>query len=280
MSSKLLTHRAALNNIVKRVAVEAGELILEYFDGIKDMGTSSKQDGSPVTLADQEAEKLIEERLYNILPDIPVIGEESHAAGKRIDLSNQDYFWLVDPLDGTRAFVRGEENFTVNIGLIHKSEPVLGVVYAPEKEELYAGFAEEDGAAQAFRIFGDSDKEKLIKARKVPGKGMTVMSSGFYGDMSKQEQMLGGLKVEKVIRRASSIKICAIATGKADMYPRFGPTCEWDTAAGHAVLRASGGDIRNMDGAPLRYGVGRDDLINPDFVAASSDVFSYLFSDQ
>ena len=119
-----------------------------------------------------------------------------------------------------------------------------------------------------------------MKTRKVPGKGMTVMSSGFYGDMSKQEQMLGGLKVAKVIRRASSVKICAIATGKADMYPRFGPTCEWDTAAGHAVLRASGGDIRNMSGVPLRYGVGRDDLLNPDFVAASSDVFSYLFSEE
>ncbi|MGN7437889.1 MAG: 3'(2'),5'-bisphosphate nucleotidase CysQ [Alcanivorax sp.] len=278
MSSKLLTHRAALNNIVKRVAVEAGELILEYFDGIKDMGTSSKKDGSPVTLADQEAEKLIEERLYNVLPDVPVIGEESHASGKRVDLSNQDYFWLVDPLDGTRAFVKGEENFTVNIGLIYKSEPVLGVVYAPEKEELYAGFIEEGGAGQAFRIFGDGDKEKFIKTRKVPTKGMTVMSSGFYGDMSRQEQMLGGLKVAKVIRRSSSIKICAIASGKADLYPRFGPTCEWDTAAGHAILKASGGDICDMQGASLRYGVGRDDLLNPDFVAVSDDVFGHLFA--
>ena len=276
MSSKLLSHRSALNNIVKRIAVEAGELILEYFDGVRDMGVSSKNDGSPVTLADQEAERLIEQRLLDVLPDIPVIGEESHSSGRRIDVSKGDYFWLLDPLDGTRAFVRGEEDFTVNIALIHKSEPVLGVVYAPEKEELYAGFINEDGSGQAFRNFGGRDKQKPLRTRKVPNKGLTVMSSGFYGDVRKQEDMLGQLKVSSVIRRSSSVKICVIANGKADLYPRFGPTCEWDTAAGHAILRAAGGDIRDMQGNSLKYGVGMEDMINPEFIAASEDVFGYF----
>ena len=276
MSSKLLNHRAALNNSVKRIAVEAGELILEYFDGVKDMGTQSKGDGSPVTLADQEAERLIEARLIDILPDIPVIGEESHANGKRVDLSKHDYFWLVDPLDGTRAFVAGEEDFTVNIGLIHKSEPVLGVIYAPEIGELYSGFIDGNGDSQSVRYFEDSDNEKQMRTRSMPKKGLTVMSSGYSSKVAAQEEMLEQLKVSSVVRRASSIKICVIANGKADLYPRFGPTCEWDTAAGHAILRAAGGDIRDLKGNSLKYGAGNDDLLNPHFIAASGDVLAHL----
>ncbi len=276
MSSKILSHRGALNNMVKRIAVDAGELILEYFEGVRDMKLAEKGDGSPVTLADQEAEKLIEERLLAILPDIPVIGEESHAAGRRIDLAMQEYFWLVDPLDGTRAFVRGDADFTVNIALIHKSEPVLGVVYAPEKGEMYSGFVNEDGNAQAVRYFEDSETEKELRTRKMPKKGLTVMSSGYYGNKDEQEKLLDGLKVATVVRRASSIKICVIANGKADLYPRFGPICEWDTAAGHAILKAAGGDIRDMKGNSLKYGVGAPDLLNPDFMAASGDVLEHF----
>ncbi len=279
MSSKLLSHRSALNNVVKRIAVEAGELILEYFEGMRDMKLAQKGDGSPVTLADQEAEVLIEERLLAVLPDIPVIGEESHASGRRIDLKAQEYFWLVDPLDGTRAFVRGEGDFTVNIALIHNSEPVLGVVYAPEKGEMYSGFFDTDGNAHASRFFEESTREKDLRARTMPKKGLTIMSSGYYGDSSAQDKFLDGLKVATIVRRASSIKICTIASGKADLYPRFGPTCEWDTAAGHALLRAAGGDIRDMQGNPLRYGVGKDDLINPDFIAASNDVLDHFWGE-
>ncbi len=275
MSSKLLDHRAALSNIVRRVAVDAGELILEYFDGIKDMCTKSKGDGSIVTLADQEAERLIENRLVDILPNVPVIGEESYANGKRVDLSNHDYFWLVDPLDGTRAFVAGEGDFTVNIGLIHRYEPVLGVIYAPEIGELYFGFTDVNGNSQSMRYFEDSDNEKQMRTRCIPKKGLTVMSSGYRSKVDAQEEMLEQLKVSSVIRRASSVKICEIANGKADLYPRFGATCEWDTAAGHAILRAAGGDIRDLKGNSLKYGMGKD-FLNPYFIAASGDVLKYL----
>ena len=272
MSSKILSHRAALCNMVRRHAVEAGELILEYFDGVKDMGVTYKEDGSPVTEADQKAELLIEKRLLDILPDIPVIGEESFSQGKSIDFSEHDYFWLLDPLDGTRAFVAGEADFTVNIALIHKCEPVLGVIYAPESGETYAGYIEDDGSKKSIRNFEDSDNDKDIRSRKMPKAGLTVMLGNRYGDAEVQEKLLEQFKVKKIIRRSSSIKICTIASGKADLYPRIGPTCEWDTAAGHAILRAAGGDIVDMKGQPLKYGGSHPKLLNPDFIAASGDI--------
>lgn len=277
MSAKLLSHRAALSNMVSRIAGEAGVLILDYFDGLKDMKARSKEDGSPVTLADQEAERLIEDRLSALIPGIPIIGEEAYSAGCCPDLQDQDYFWLVDPLDGTRAFVRGQGDFTVNIGLVYHGDPVLGIVYAPEKGELYAGFLDEEGTSgQATRFSEESGKENPLRTRKVPRQGLTVMASGDYGDDRQHEEFLKQYKVSSIIRRASSLKICAIAVGKADLYVRFGPTGEWDTAAGHAILRASGGDIRDMKGRSLRYGVGNSDLINPNFVAASADLFACM----
>lgn len=275
MSSKLLSHRPALTNIVKRIAVEAGELIMEYFDGIRDIGTVSKGDGSPVTQADQEAEKLIEAALLNILPDIPVIGEESFSAGRRIDTHAQEYFWLVDPLDGTRAFIRGKSDFTVNIGLIYKNQPVLGVIYAPELGELYAGCLNEDGSAQATRYFEDSETEKAIRTRAMPKDGITVISGGDVDTTNARFKLLDQFKVKKVIRLSSSLKICRIANGKADIYPRFGPTCEWDTAAGHAILRAAGGDITDIHGKPLTYGGTHPELLNPNFVASSGDIVKH-----
>lgn len=276
MSSKLLSHRPALTNAVKRIAVEAGELIMEYFDGIRDIGTVSKLDGSPVTLADQEAEKLIEAALTRLLSDIPVIGEESFSAGRRIDTTEQEYFWLVDPLDGTRAFIRGKSDFTVNIALIHKHLPVLGVIYAPELGELYAGSINEDGTANATRYYEDSNTEKIMRTRSMPKHGITVVSGGDIGSTNAKHEFLDQFKVSKVIRLSSSLKICRIANGKADIYPRFGPTCEWDTAAGHAILRAAGGDITDMHGKPLLYGGTHPRLLNPNFIAASGDIVKYV----
>ncbi|MGH1456783.1 MAG: 3'(2'),5'-bisphosphate nucleotidase CysQ [Alphaproteobacteria bacterium] len=276
MSSKLLSHPAALCNIVRRAAVEAGELILEYFDGIRDMEHISKTDGSPVTCADKEAEKLIEKALYGVFADIPVVGEESFANGKRINFADNEYFWLVDPLDGTKAFIRGEGDFTVNIALVKDSEPILGVIYAPEKGDMYAGFINEDGSARALRFFEDSNNEKTIRSRKMPRDGLNVMSSNYHGGSAAQDAFLESFKVKKITRQASSLKICAVASGRADIYPRFGSTCEWDTAAGHAILRAAGGDIVDMNGKPLRYGGAHPDLLNPHFIAASSDLLNAM----
>lgn len=269
--SKLLHHRGALCNMVRRIAVEAGDLILEYFEGVKSMEIKTKADGSIVTRADQEAERLIQEKLLSILPDIPVVGEESFSAGARIDFSAHEFFWLVDPLDGTRAFAAGSSDFTVNIALIHNGEPILGVIYAPDIGEIYAGYIDSDMTHKAVRYFEDSEVEKDMRTRGMPSNGLIVMSSGVNGGNSKQEAMLGSLKISKIISRASSIKICVIANGKADIYPRFGPTCEWDTAAGHAILRAAGGDIVDMTGKPLKYGGSDPNLLNPEFIAASGE---------
>lgn len=268
MTAKIFEHPKALCNQVRRIALEAGEITLDYFDDAGYQGADAKADGSPVTLADQKAEELIEKALNEIDASIPVVGEEAVAEGHRPDLSGEDYFWLVDPLDGTKEFISGSGDYTVNIALIKSGEPVLGVVYAPAKGELYAGH----GEGTALKWNEDEDREKEIRARSYPAKGITVASSRSHGNDERLEDFLSNFKVEKIVKRGSSLKICAIAAGKADLYPRFGPTCEWDTAAGDAVLRAAGGLITTIDGSPLKYG-GRDPkFLNPEFIAWSKDL--------
>ncbi|MBI1300275.1 MAG: 3'(2'),5'-bisphosphate nucleotidase CysQ [Alphaproteobacteria bacterium] len=272
--SSLLKHRPALCNIVRRLAVEAGELILDYAQGVKTLTYNEKTDGSPVTSADQHAERLIEEKLVETLPNIPVIGEESHAQGRRINTEQEEYFWLIDPLDGTRAFMRGEKDYTVNIALIHHGKPVIGVIYAPEFGELYSGYHDINGNMQAFRYFEDSDKEKTLKTRSMPKEGITIVQSHAY--KLGHHPFIEQFKINKVLRRPSSLKISMIANRKADLYARLGQTCEWDTAAGHAILKAAGGDIVDLNGCSLEYGKNTETHNNPEFIAATHDVLSCL----
>lgn len=267
---KIFDHLPALCNQIKRLAVEAGDLTLDYFDESGYQGMEIKGDGSPVTLADQKAEKLIENALMDISTLVPMVGEEATADGRIPDLSQQRYFWLVDPLDGTKEFIKGSGDYTVNIALICDHEPVLGVVYAPFHGELYAGC----GIGTAVRWFEDSDKEKPIKTRSIPSKGLTVASSRSHGDGGRQDQFLDQFKIEKVVRRGSSLKMTSIASGKADLYPRFGPTCEWDTAAADAILRSAGGIITDLQGNQLTYGGNKPGFLNPEFIAWSGDVYN------
>lgn len=265
MSEKLLSHPGALCNMIRRIALEAGEITLRYFDDIDGADVNKKDDGSPVSLADREAEAYIQKELAQMTPDIPMIGEEAVAQGTAPDLQSCEYFWLVDPLDGTKEFVTGGDDFTVNIALIKNGAPVMGVVYAPALGDLYAGY----GPGTALRWREDSGAEKALRVRSSPAKGLTVVASARHGNNEVLNKFLEGFKIEKVIKRGSSLKICAIAEGKADLYPRFGPTCEWDTAAGHAVLNAAGGFITDTNGAPLRYGGLRDKFLNPEFIASA-----------
>jgi len=267
--SKILEHPKALCNQIRRVALEAGELTLDYFDETGFDGADAKADGSPVTLADQKAEELIEKALKEITPDVPIVGEEAVSEGARPDLSSATYFWLVDPLDGTKEFISGNGDYTVNIALIKDGVPVLGVVYAPTKGELYAGH----GQGTALRWLEDSDSEKEIHVRTPPKEGVTVVASRSHENNEKLDEFLSQYKVNKLIKRGSSLKICAIAAGKADLYPRFGPTCEWDTAAGHAVLMSAGGRVVDTEGNFLRYGGADPGFLNPEFIAASFDPF-------
>jgi len=264
-SSKLLEHLPALCNIVRRIATEAGEVTLEHFEDSGYQGVQTKGDGSPVTEADRAAENVIKAGLSSVLSDIPMIGEESFAAGDIPSLSESEYFWMVDPLDGTKEFISGSGDYTVNIALIRNKTPVLGVVYAPVKGEMFYGC--EDGGA--FRYMEDSDREKPIQVRTPPAKGLTIVASRSHGDADKMDKFLQDFKVEKLVKRGSSLKICAVAAGKADIYPRFGPTCEWDTAAGDAVLRAAGGIMTYVDGSPMTYGHADRKFLNPEFIAWS-----------
>ena len=265
MSDKLLAHPGALCNIVRRIALEAGEITLRYFDDIDGASLEAKDDGSPVSLADREAEEHIQKALADLTPNIPMIGEESVALGTAPDLNACEYFWLVDPLDGTKEFISGGDDFTVNIALIKNGAPILGVVYAPARGDLYAGH--EPGSALRWRE--DTGAEKSIRVRTPPAKGLTVVASARHGNNEVLDKFLDQFKIEKVIKRGSSLKICTIAEGKADLYPRFGPTCEWDTAAGHAVLNAAGGFLTDTEGAVLRYGGRCEKFLNPEFIASS-----------
>ncbi|MAM35230.1 MAG: 3'(2'),5'-bisphosphate nucleotidase [Micavibrio sp.] len=266
-SDKLLSYPKALCEQVKRLAVEAGDITLDYFDE-GGVDSQQKEDGSPVTLADQHAEKVIIKGLNEMTPSVPVVGEESMAAGKKPDISKSDYFWLVDPLDGTKEFISGSGDFTVNIALIFKGEPVIGVVYAPYHGLLYAGF----GLGTATKWLEDTDIEKKILTRRAPVEGLTVVASKSHGKGEKLDKFLTDYKVKKLLKKGSSLKICAVAAGKADIYPRFGPTCEWDTAAADAILRAAGGVMTDTNGNPLVYGGRREGFLNPEFIAWSGDL--------
>lgn len=243
----------------------AGDIELRYFnDGFE---TQEKKDGSPVTLADQEAEDLIARELNSLYPDIPMVGEESVAAGTIPDISKGRFF-LVDPLDGTKEFVSGGGDFTVNIALLENFRPVMGIIFVPTSGRLYYG-----ASGKAFRQIKDV-AEEAISVRSVPDAGMSVVTSKRHGKPEKVKEFVDGFakgqKVAETKAYSSSLKFCAIAEGDADLYPRLGPTCEWDTAAGDAILQAAGGRVLTLQGDVLPYGKVEDKFLNPEFVAVSA----------
>ncbi len=235
------------------VAQEAGREIMKIY--ATDFEVREKSDNSPVTEADEIAEALITKALVKLTPDIPVVGEEAHAAGARPDISG-GLFWLVDALDGTKEFTKRTGEFTVNLGLIRDALPVFGVVHAPVVGDTFWGG--EDGV---YRQAKDGARRE-IQARQADPDGLVVLTSRSH--RSTEVEFLKDIKVASEIHSGSSIKFCRIAAGEADLYPRLGPTHEWDTAAGDAIVRAAGGSVRTMDGAPLGY--GKADLLNPHFL--------------
>lgn len=265
MTDKILNYLPALCNQLKRLAIEAGEATLPYFDESgAGAAFTSKLDGSPVTEADRAADKIIREGLAQIAPSVPLISEEDE--GDRLDISETEYFWLIDPLDGTSGFIKGNPDYTVNIALIRNREPVLGVIYAPVLGELYAGH----GPGTATRYLEETNTEKSIKMRKPLSEGLTVAVSNYRGRTPKQDQLLEQFKVARMVRRASSIKFCLLASGKADFYLCLREISEWDTAAGDAIVRSAGGHVLDMNGKPILYGKKDRDFINPYFQATSS----------
>ncbi|GAK46467.1 3'(2'),5'-bisphosphate nucleotidase [Tepidicaulis marinus] len=251
-----------------RIAVAAGADIMRHYEG-GPVDVTQKQDDSPVTAADQDAEALILKGLAELAPDIPVVSEEAAAAG-HIPVFG-DVFFLVDPLDGTREFINKNGEFTVNIALIEKGEPTCGVVYAPAKQRLFyacgpAQAYEQDVEANTAGDLSKAPPPRRIKVRAVPETGMVAVASRSHRDQ-KTDEYLDHYNVTSFITAGSSLKFCLLAAGEADIYPRHGRTMEWDTAAGHAVLSAAGGSVTELDGTPLRYGKTERGMDNPYFVA-------------
>ena len=247
-----------------RIAHGAGAIIMRHYrDGTP---TRRKSDQSPVTDADEEAESFILAALNNEAPDIPIVAEESAAAGVVPYVGS--HFFLVDPLDGTKEFISRNGEFTVNIAEIADGIAIKGVVYAPAKNRLF--FGETPGGAFEVQTdvetMPDLERVRAIAVRRPPQDGLVAVASRSHRD-GKTDEYLAQYPVKDFISAGSSLKFCLVAAGEADIYPRHGRTMEWDTAAGHAVLLAAGGSVKQLDGSPFVYGKAGEAFANPFFVA-------------
>lgn len=239
---------------VIRIARAAGEEVLAVYG--QDCEARTKADGSPVTDADERVQALICSELEQLAPGVPILAEEGCDPDHTEPPAGS--FWLVDPLDGTKEFLSRNGEFTTNIALIEDSEPVLGVVLAPALDRLFAG-------DRSTALVEDASGRRPIAARTPPAAGATVVSSRSHGDSEALARFTEGRRIAASITAGSSLKFCLVAAGEADLYPRFGRTMEWDTAAGDAVLRAAGGRVTDLEGRALRY--GKRGFENPHFIA-------------
>jgi 3'(2'), 5'-bisphosphate nucleotidase len=255
--------RIALLAAVVEAAVAAGFIVWDHF--CRGASVEYKSDSSPVTEADQAAEAMILDALRAAAPDIAVVAEEEAAAGRIPSVGAT--FFLVDPLDGTKEFIKRGTDFTVNIGLIEDAAPTMGVVYAPARSTLYWG---DRVSQQAWRAaqppHGVRGKAERISVRK-PGDPLCAVASKSH-NTPETEAWLAHARVIDRVSVGSSLKFVLVASGDADVYPRPAPTMEWDTAAGDAVLRAAGGRVLDLDGNPLVY--GKERFFNPGFIATGA----------
>jgi 3'(2'), 5'-bisphosphate nucleotidase len=257
--------RPRLEDLIE-LARDAGREIM----AVRDAGFESqtKLDGSIVTIADQRAEAVIEAGLMRIAPGIPVIAEEAVAGGRIPQCGS--LFFSVDPLDGTKGFAKGGDEFTVNIALVEDGAPVVGVVFGPASGELYAG--EPGRAVRALydpRTFAEKSPLAPIAAPAEAPKKWRIIASENAGRNTKTGALVATLDASAAYA-SSSIKFCRVAEGAADLYPRFGEVSEWDAAAGHGVLSAAGGGVMRLDGSPLRYGDRDGGFLVKGFIAFAS----------
>ncbi|WP_248304941.1 3'(2'),5'-bisphosphate nucleotidase CysQ [Devosia sp. FKR38] len=250
---------SALTDLAVTAAIAAARVILDVYS--RPISSVSKSDGSPVTEADAAAEAVILDHLR--ATGIPVLGEESVAAGIIPNLGRR--YFVVDPLDGTKEFIKRNGEFTVNIALVEDGAPVMGVVLAPVTGETFVGDA--SGAYSGNSLAGVlRDRRPIAVASTLP---LRIVASRSHGHAALA-RLCETLAVESDVSVGSSLKFCLLARGDAQLYPRFTPTCEWDTAAGQAVLEAAGGAVVTLDGQTMRYGKGELGFLNPYFVAAST----------
>ncbi len=245
------------------LSIRAGAEIMAIY--ATDFSAKEKGDLTPVTEADEAAERIILTGLSRIDGAVPVISEEAASAGRIPEVSHR--FFLVDPLDGTKEFISKNGEFTVNIALVEDGVPVAGVVYAPALNRIFWG-AKGIGAAHG-KVEGDMVPAwHALHVRALPADGATVVASRSHRDQAT-EDFLKKVKVKSLCSAGSSLKFCLIAAAEADLYPRFGRTMEWDTAAGHAVLLAAGGKVVTVEGPALVYGKRTRGYDNPGFIASA-----------
>ncbi len=244
---------------LRRIARSAGETIMAFYDA--GVTVRAKADSSPVTDADEAAERLIVDALRGLAPDVPVVAEEMFAEDGAPAVAGGP-FWLVDPLDGTKEFIGRNGEFTVNIALIEAGRPVLGVVHAPAVGVTYTAV---DGAAF---VETEGAPARRIHARRAAPDGVVALVSRSHRT-PETDTYLADYNVTSQRSAGSSLKFGIVAAGEADIYPRLGRTMEWDTAAGHAVVLAAGGSVRTLDGAELAY--GKPGFENPPFVVRGRD---------
>lgn len=251
---------------IAEIAVQAGQAILNVYEG--DIDVVQKEDASPLTQADLASHDHICEALAQLTPDIPVLSEESSDMDYEV---RADWFqyWLVDPLDGTREFINRNGEFTVNIALIRHHKPVLGVVHVPVSGVTYTGLVGKWASRHA-----PGGRMKHIKVRRPCADPVIVVGSRSHANPRLLE-FLANIGDFELVSMGSSLKFCLLAEGKADFYPRLGPTSEWDTAAAHAVVLAAGGKIVTLEGDPLLYNTGKS-LLNPEFLVIADDDRDWL----
>lgn len=254
-----MRHLRALSLALLPIVARAGAAIMRVY-GARDFAVQRKEDNSPLTLADLESQRHIIAGLTELTPDIPILSEES-AQAPWAERMNWRELWVVDPLDGTREFVKRNGEFTVNIALVVEHEPVLGMIAAPALGLLYWG-------AAGIGAFSHHEGAQSVPIKVSPPQNpLRVVGSRSHLSAATADY-LARLGSHAMTGIGSSLKFCMLAEGKADLYPRFGPTSEWDTAAGQALLEAAGGHVTRLDGHRLRYNC-RDSVINGDFLAFS-----------
>ncbi|QOP41552.1 3'(2'),5'-bisphosphate nucleotidase CysQ [Sulfurimonas marina] len=240
---------------IKALALEAGEAIMKIY--VQDFAIEYKEDNSPLTEADLKANEIICSTLEKLYPNIPIMSEETQDAPYSVR-KNWDYYWCIDPIDGTKEFIKKNGEFTVNIALIHKDTPVLGVVYAPVKEELYWAVKDQGAFKNGIKL--------PLKINHNPEDKLLVLTSRSHLTQETKD-FIASFDTKKIEQKAvgSSLKLCMIAAGEADIYPKLGPTSEWDTAAADAILREAGKMVYQFDlTKPLVY--NKEELLNPWFI--------------
>lgn len=247
------------------LAREAGAAILKVYS-LGEVKTTYKEGGSPLTVADSAAHEIIAAGLARLTPGVPVLSEESRAEPYEVR-RHWKSFWLVDPLDGTKEFINRNGEFTVNIALIEDGAPVLGLVYAPVLDVAYYGIK----GVGAFRAASGGAPEPVKTAGYTGGAVRVVASRSHRGPAL--EAFLERIGEAECLSMGSSLKFCLVAEGRAHLYPRFGPTMEWDTGAAHSVVEAAGGSVTDFEGRPLEY--NKEDLTNPYFMAAGDPPFPW-----